>query len=271
MTILLAFVSTSLQAAEISAPITWQARGWIFRYEPVDEKFFLDGGIVATVDAVAVDGETLDVFFYVGAGFMVNMGWENDNEEEDTVIFDPRDAHYSLIGGLRFETLGYIAKAEFLHDCFHDVDRYDKKTEIWNVAKFDFSNRHWFPRYRREAWREKRGRGLILDYAYYATIWYFPHWGSHEWIQYNHNFSGALGGGLKLAFAHWKNNALELRPDFLFFYDRDHDWTQKSRALTYLTHYGRSGTAALFFGRQWDTQQIKPSGNRWIVGLDFFL
>jgi hypothetical protein len=216
---------------------------------------------------IAVDGEKLDVFFYAGAGFMVNMGWKDDG----LVVFDPRDAHYSLIGGFRFEAWDLMANVEFLHDCFHDIDRYDEKTEIWNVAKFDFYSRSWFPRYRRQSWSQKQGRGFIFDYAYYATVWYYPHWSTHKWIQHQHNFTSAWGGGLKLAFVHWKNNAFELRPNLLLYYDRDHEWTQKSNALGYLTHYGRDGTMALFFGRQWDTQHIKPSGNRWIVGLDFYL
>jgi hypothetical protein len=241
-------------------------RGWIYRYIPVDDRFFLDGGLVGTVDMIAVDGKKLDVFFYAGAAFIVNMGWGDD----DLVIFDPRDAHYSLIGGFRFEMSDHMANIEMLHDCFHDIDRYDNKTEIWNVAKLDFYNRNWFPRYRREAWAIKKGRGWLLDYAYYATAWYFPHWAGHRWIQHQHNFSTAWGGGLKLAFVHWNNNALELRPNVLLFYDRSHEWTHKISTLAYLTHYGRDGTMALFFGRQWDEQQIKPSGCRWIAGLDFY-
>jgi len=218
------------------------------------------------VDAVAVDGETLDVFFYVGAGFTVNMGRKNDG----LVIFDPRDAHYSLIGGFRFEAWGLMANVEYLHDCFHDVDRYDESTEIWNVAKLDFYNRNWFPRYRRGAWSQRSGRGLIFDYGYYATMWYFPQLDSHEWVQHDHDFSMAWGGGLKLALVHWNNNAFEVRPNVLYFLDRGGEWTHKNSALVYLTHYGRDGTVALFAGPQWDSQRIKPSGDRWIVGLDFY-
>lgn len=266
LTILLLLVSTAAQAAEISAPITWQARGWMYRYIPVDERFFLDGGIVASVDAVAMDGESLDGYFYVGAGLTVTMGWK----ENGLVIFDPRDAHYSLIGGFRFEVSRWMANIEYLHDCFHDVDRYDERTEIWNVAKLDFYNRDWYPRYRRQTWSQKSGRRLLFDYAYYATTWFFPRWGSNEWIQHDHDFSFAVGGGLKLALAHWKNNAFELRPNLLYFLDRGGEWTHRNSALGYLTHYGRDGTAALFAGPQWDSQRIKPSGDRWIVGLDFY-
>ena len=232
----------------------------------MDESFFLDGGLVSTVDAVAVDGRSLDVFFYLGAAITLNMGWQEDED----VVFDPRDAHYSLIGGLRWEVSHYMGNIEYLHDCYPDIDYYDEKTEIWNVAKFDFYNRNWFPKYRRGNWRERSGRGLIFDYGYYATFWYFPAWGSNEWIQLNHSFSFALGGGLKLALAHWNNNAFEIRPNVLLFRDHDNGWTHKNNTLIYLTHYGRDGTAALFGGPQWDSQHIKPSGDRWIFGLDFY-
>jgi len=259
-------ISTSARAAEVSMPITWNARGWILRYIPADEPFFMDGGIVATLDIVAVDANRMDVFFYIGAGFFINMG-----QQDEGVVFDPRDAHYSMIGGFRFEVESLMFNVEWLHDCFHDIDRYDDKTQIWNVAKFDFYNRNWFPRYRREAWKQRTGTGLIFDYGYLATAWYFPQSDASEWVQHEHDFSTAWGGGLKLAFAHWRNNALEFRPNILYFYDRAGDWSHRNNVFFYATHYGRGGTAALFGGYQWDSQDIKPSGERWIVGLDFYL
>jgi hypothetical protein len=232
----------------------------------VDESFFMDGGLKSTLDVVAVDGKSLDVFFYLGAEISVNMGWQEDAD----VVFDPHDAHYSLIGGFRWEISRYMGNIEYLHDCYHDIDRYDDKTEIWNVAKFDFYNRNWFPKYRRENWSDRSGRGLLFDYGYYVTYWYFPTWGSNEWVQLNHDFTFALGGGVKLALAHWKNNAFELRPNVLVFRDHGDEWTHKNTALIYLTHYGRDGTATLFAGAMWDSQNIKPSGDRWIFGLDFY-
>jgi hypothetical protein len=266
LAIVFLLASTSLHAATVSFPITWQTHGWIYRYEPIDEHFFLNGGIVATTDVVAIDGKSLDVFFYTGAGFVVNMGWQDDG----LVIFDPRDAHYSLIGGFRFEAYDHLLNVEFLHDCFHDIDYYDDKTEIWNVGKLDFYNRNWFPRYRRNEWSQRTGRGLVFDYAYYFSFWYFPHFESVEWVQHQQTFSQASGVRLKLAFLYWRNNAVEFRPSVFLFRDLGGTITHKNELLLYLSHYGRDGTAALFAGPQWDNQQIKPSGDRWIFGLAFY-
>jgi hypothetical protein len=252
--------------AGLSMPVTWQARGWIFRYQPADEPFFMDGGVIATVDLVAWDGDALRVLLYVGAGLTINMGLQ-----EEDVVFDPRDAHYSLIGGLRFETSTLMGNVEFLHDCFHDIDRYDESTEVWNAGKFDFYNRNWFPRYRRENWKDREGRGLIYDAGYYATFWFFPRWGANEYVQHDHDINTLVGGGLKLAFAHWNNNAVELRPNIEYYYRSGGEWAHRNNVLLYLTHYGSGGTAALFAGPQWDNQPIKPSGDRWIFGLDFYL
>lgn len=265
--LLLSISSASLPAAEYSFPIRWTARGWILEYFPHDEQFFLDGGLVASVDVLTADGEKLDWSIYIGAGLYVGMGYQEDG----SVVFDPYDSHYSFLGGVRFEWSEMMADFEILHDCFHDVDRSDSTSEIWNVAKFDFYSRDWFPRYRREEWSEREGSGFILDTAWLATFWYFPDWDFHDYIQDGHNFSVAIGGGLKLAFAHRKSLAFEIRPNLLYFLDHAGEWTWKNDLFLYLTWYGSDGTVCLFTGPHWDNQHIKPSGDRWLLGLDFYL
>ncbi len=265
--LLLSLVSTSLPAAEYSFPIRWTAHGWILEFFPHDEQFFLDGGLVASVDVLTADGEKLDWSIYIGAGLYVGMGYQEDG----SVVFDPYDAHYSFLGGARFEWAEKMADFEILHDCFHDVDRADDTSEIWNVAKFDFYSRDWFPRYRRQAWSVREGSGFILDTAWFATFWYFPNWKFHDYIQDGHNFSLAIGGGLKLAFAHRNALAFELRPNLLYYLDHGGEWTWKNDLLLYLSWYGDGGTICLFTGPRWDNQHIKPSGDRWLLGLDFYL
>jgi hypothetical protein len=265
--LLLSLVSTSIPAAEYSFPIRWTAHGWILEFFPHDEQFFLDGGLVASVDVLTADGEKLDWSIYIGAGLYVGMGYQEDG----SVVFDPYDAHYSFLGGARFEWAEKMADFEILHDCFHDVDRADNTSEIWNVAKFDFYSRDWYPRYRRQAWSVREGSGFILDTAWFATFWYFPNWKFHDYIQDGHNFSLAIGGGLKLAFAHRNALAFELRPNLLYYLDHGGEWTWKNDLLLYLSWYGDGGTICLFTGPRWDNQHIKPSGDRWLLGLDFYL
>jgi len=265
--LLLAVPAFSLAAAEYSSPVRWTAHGWILEFFPHDEQFFLDGGLVATVDVLAADGESLDWSFYLGAGLYVGMGYQ----ENSSVIFDPYDSHYSLIGGVRFEWAERMADFEFLHDCFHDVDRADNTSEIWNAAKLGLYSRDWYPRYRRQAWSARKGSGLILDTAWSAAFWYFPRWQLHDYIQRGQDFSLALGGGLKIAFAHWRSLSVEIRPDILYFLDHGGEWTWKNDLFLYLTWYGSDGTICLFTGPRWDSQQIKPSGDRWLLGIDFYL
>lgn len=265
--LLLLLVSAAIPAAEYSFPIRWNARGWILEYFPHDEQFFLDGGLVASVDVLTADGNRLDWSIHLGAGLYTGMGYQ----ENDGVVFDPYDAHYSFLGGARFEWDEMIAGFEILHDCFHDVDRTDSTSEIWNVGKFDFYSRDWYPRYRREAWSVRKDSGFMLDTAWYATFWYFPGWESQDYIQSGHDFSIAAGGGLKIAFAHRKALAFELRPNLLYFLDHGGEWTHKNDLLLYISWYGRGGTICLFTGPSWNTQNIKPSGDRWLLGLDFYL
>ena len=264
---LLFITGSSLQAAEYSAPIRWNAHGWMLEFFPHDEQFFLDGGLVATVDALAADGESLDWSIYLGAGFYVGMGYQEDS----AVVLDPYDSHYSIIAGARFEWAERMASIEYLHDCFHDIDRENDSSEIWNVIKLDFYSRDWFPRYRRQAWSAAEGSGFMIDTAWLATFWYFPHWKIHDYMQHMHNFSLALGGGLKIAFAQRKGLLLELRPNIHYFLDHGGEWTWKNDLLLYLSWYGSGGTVCIFTGPRWDTQHIKPSGDRWLLGLDFYL
>jgi hypothetical protein len=266
-TLILITTISPVSAGEYSFPVRWNARGWMLEYFPHDEQFFLDGGLVANVDALTYDGERLDWSLYAGAGLYVGMGYQENGQ----VVFDPYDAHYSLILGARFEWTGMMAGIEYLHDCFHNIDRENEGGEIWNVIKFDLYSRDWFPRYRREEWSNKTGTGLIFDTAYMATFWYFPRWEVHDYVQYMHDFSLALGGGLKLSIAHRRGLVLELRPNLLYFLDHGGEWAWKNDLLLYLSWYGSGGTACLFTGPRWDNQQIKPSGDRWLLGLDFYL
>ena len=219
------------------------------------------------MDVLAADGESLDWSLYLGAGLYVGMGYQ----ENSSVVFDPYDTHYSIIAGARFEWAGSMAGVEYLHDCFHDVDREDDTSEIWNVAKFDLCSRDWYPRYRRQALAAMEGSGLILDTAWHAAFWYFPRWQVHDYVQQGHDYSLALGGGLKIAFAHWESLAVELRPGILYFLDHGGGWAWKNDLFLYLTWYGSDGTICLFTGPRWDRQEIKPSGDRWVLGIDFYL
>ena len=259
-------LSAPSQAAEYSCPVTWNARGWMLQFFPHDEQFFLDGGLVATVDALTADGENLDWSLYLGAGMYVGMGYQEDGQ----VVFDPYDAHYSLIAGARFEWTRTMASLEYLHDCFHDIDRSDEVGEIWNVLRADVFSRGWYPRYRRERWSAREGSGFMLEADWMATFWYFPDWKIHDYVQHEHDFSIALGGGMKIAFAHTGSLAAELRPDILYYLDHGGQWTWKNNLLLYLAWYGRNGTVCLFTGPRWDSQRIKPSGDRWLLGLDFY-
>ncbi|MBI4721005.1 MAG: hypothetical protein HY770_07270 [Chitinivibrionia bacterium] len=257
----------SALAAEFSFPLTWNGRGWVFRYSPTDTVFFMDGGLEANITVAAWDGDEVDGAFYAGAGFTVKMGWQNGG----LVVFDPREAHYSIRSGLRLEFSGILATAEMLHDCIHDVDRYDGATPIWNVARFGVSSRSWLPRHRRELWSLRAGRGRLTEIDWRAELWLFPRVDIYEWVQHDHDLSFALGGGLIAALYHWSDSALELRPDALLFLETDNKWSRRVNMLVYMTRYGSDGTASLFAGHVWDNQPLTPSGSRWVFGLDFEL
>lgn len=254
-------------ASRFSFPLTWNGRGYILRYHSADTTFFFDGGLEAATELISWDGETVDVAFYLGAGLMIGMG----RQDGGFVVFDPHDAHYSIIGGLRFEFAGVLATAEMLHDCFHDIDRYDGVSPIWNVARLGASSRAWLPRYRREKLSSREGSGWLSDLDWRAELWLFPRIEAYKWVQHDHDLSVACGGGIKLAVRHWGRNALELRPDALLLLETGGEWSRRAGALMYLTRYGDGASAALFAGRRWDDQPIRPSGARWVFGFDFLL
>ena len=265
--LLLLLCPASARPSEFSFPLTWNGRALIYRYSPTDSVFFLDGGLGMNTELVTWEGDAIDATFYLGADFSVKMGWQDGG----LVIFDPREAHYSLLGGVRLEFSGILATAEMLHDCFHDIDRYDGVTPIWNVARFGASSRNWFPRYRREEWSSRSGNGRLVDVDWRAELWLFPRLDIYEWVQYDHDLSLACGGGLTIALYHWSGSVIELRPDALLFLETDGDWSRRVNALVYLTRYGDGAAAALFAGRRWDNQPLTPSGSRWVFGLDFRL
>lgn len=237
----------------------------MLRFYPVTEPFFLEGGLKSTFDLVKKEfqgGSRL--FFYGGAGKYTGMGYQGGD-----IVFDPRDIHYSLNPGFRYERGNFIYDANLLHDCFHDIDRMYGLTEIWNVIRFEFMTRNFFPAYRRAEVLENYRRGFVFEPNYSAAIWYFPWWG-HQWVQHAHEYLWAAETGVNLSFYRHDRFSAEFRGDARVYLDKQRDIDYITGLYLYAIKYGSHGTVAIFGGWLLDRQSIKPRGNKLIAGVRFY-
>ena len=83
-------------------------------------------------------GHSLTLF--LRATIWTGMGYQCED-----VIFDPRDMHYSLVPGFKGELGNYALTFQWLHDCFHEVDRKTEPTIIWNAFELRFSPQDFIP------------------------------------------------------------------------------------------------------------------------------
>ncbi|MBN2381164.1 hypothetical protein JXM67_15300 [candidate division WOR-3 bacterium] len=92
---------------------------------PKDTIFNIDVGIQASMDVIDVAGHR----FFIAYRDELYSGVQEGN-----VTFDPREAHYYLIGGFRFNVMDKVAASLFInHDCNHNIDRrYDSLKVVFN-------------------------------------------------------------------------------------------------------------------------------------------
>lgn len=118
----------------VSFPIEASGEAFVGKYfitteTPKDSMFNIDVGIEASMDVIDVYGQR----FFIAYRDVLYSGTQEGN-----VTFDPREAHYYLKGGFRFNVLDK-AGAEFFinHDCNHNIDRrHDTLKVVFNRLTF---------------------------------------------------------------------------------------------------------------------------------------
>ncbi|MCD6595544.1 hypothetical protein J7L68_07715 [bacterium] len=264
-------IVTMLSAVEFSAPIKWHCKGYLLKFIPKTERHFTDGMMDNSVDMISAKfSDNIDISFFVRSAVWTGMGYQWDD-----VIFDPRDMHYSLAPGFKGKLWNYSLTFQWLHDCFHEVDRKDEPTTIWNVFELRFSPQKFLSEQRNNSYRERaKNKPLNIfpetDWEIFAGI--FPKLKSISWFQYKHPFSTHFGGNINIGLVQYKNIALEFDYEPIFWTKYGGGICQKQYFQLAMTFFAEFGTLSFFYGyNAYENQPLRPTNHQSRIGIDFHL
>ncbi len=264
-----AFAALALLGAsfglEVSAPVKWRGEAHLLRYIPRNQRFFTEGMVDLSVDMLALSfGDDASLTLCAGTTIWTGMGYQ-----EEEIIFDPRDMHYSLVPGIRAALWGYTLSFLWYHDCFHEVDRKTEPTIIWNLFEFVFApESHLKDVRRRIIRRQPKSFWLKPSVDWCLGFGFFPRPKSPFWFQYMHPFWDRIRLEVRVALAGFGPAQLELEYRPTLWIQTDHRVTQRQYAHVALAYYGRFGAMSLFWGYVFrEDQPIRPCGKRGLLGI----
>ena len=265
------YFSTIISAVEFSAPMKWHCEGYLFKFIPRTERHFIEGLMDNSIDLVSMEfSDKIRVNFYIRSAIWTGMGYQCED-----VIFDPRDMHYSLAPGLRGKLWNYSLTFQWLHDCFHEVDRKDEPTTIWNIFELRFSPQKFLSENRNHLYRTRGESKSIrifpsIDWEIFAGA--FPKLKSPSWFQYKHSFSSHFGGNLDIGIFQYKNLALEFDYQPIFWTKHGGGICQRQYLQFAITFFAKDGTFSFFYGyNAYENQPLRPTNRQARIGFDLKL
>ena len=252
------FYRITTASFDLTLPMTFHARGEVERLAPKSSTFFVDGNILLSNDMINMkDGDDFDISFYGGVGIWTGMGYVTDN-----IVFDPRNVHYSLIPGIRAHIADYLATVQLRHDCFHEIDRDEVPTIIWNVFDFQFASLDYLVSNRREKLYADSNPNLRFYPRLYWSlgVGFFPHIPNSNLVfQEAHPFKkvwqvDARFLALRLGNLGWM---LDWNPSLWVEKGGKKDWRQYGE--TGISYFGAGGIMSVYYGHTWkDDQAVQP-------------
>ncbi len=254
---------------EISAPIKWRADGYIARLVPRTEKYFMDGMMDASIDMIRFDiSNNFNINFFLRSTIWTGMGYQYED-----IIFDPRYMHYSLVPGLKndfkIRNSKYSLMFQWFHDCFHEVDRKEEPTIIWNIFELRLSPRNYFPDVRRKLFLHNKSNAIrfrpkiFWDFA----IGIFPRFHDPVWFQYTHPLNNRIDANLQISLLEYKSLHCEIAYNPTLYFQNGGETSQRQYVELAVKQYGTGGTFSLFWGYTVrETQPVRPINNRVWLG-----
>ncbi|RKZ32817.1 hypothetical protein DRQ33_05220 [bacterium] len=246
-----------ISGIEITAPMRWHCEGHLLRFVPRTERNFTEGMLDNSVDLLSAKfDDDIELDLFAGATIWTGMGYQWED-----IVFDPRDMHYSLAPGFRAKLWQYLLTFQWLHDCFHEVDRKTEPTIIWNAYELRFSPHKYISYRRREIQQTQIAQTVEIlpsfDWEIYFAI--FPRLHEIFWFQYKHPFSTHSGANLYLGLLKYRTLLLE------FDYTPTL-WTKYGGGVCHrqyfqlaITYFAKYGTFTTFWGyTAYENQPIRP-------------
>ncbi len=252
---------------ELSVPVRWHLSGYLLRYIPRTERYFTEGAVDCRVDMLQVRFNRISTGIFLRSAIWAGMGYQSED-----VIFDPRDAHYSLSPGLWGDFDNYYLVFQWLHDCFHEVDRKTEPTIIWNAFEFRFSPASFLTHRRIEDVnyahldRVKLFSGINWQ-VYFA---FYPKLKSVNWFQYKHPFSSHIRGIFDINLAEFKRFKLNFEYNPTFWRAYGGKIYHREFARFKLDYVGEDGIFSFFYGYTfYEDQPVRPKPHQAVIGFEW--
>lgn len=249
---------------EFSAPMRWRCEAYLARLAPKSEFNFVDGMIDVSVDMLSLS---------TSGGFELSMFgraaiWTGMGHQWEDVIFDPRNMHYSLVPGFRTKFANLALQIAWYHDCFHDVDRKEEPTIIWNLFELRLSPATHPAKERRKMIRMESCKCFRfrphLDWEFAFGV--FPTLKSPAWFQYTHPFTTVSEVNIKFSFIQIGDTRVEFKYNPMIWTHHGSKLSHRQYIEIALDYYGRDGTMSFFWGyTAHEDQPIRPkNGLTWV-------
>ena len=255
-------------AVEISLPLKWRGSAYLARLSPRSIRYFTEGMMVNSVDMLSIRlVRNHDIVLFARSTIWTGMGYQYED-----IVFDPRDMHYSLAPGLRSQIGRFNLSFLWYHDCFHEVDRNEEPTTIWNIYELRFSPITYIADARRENIR-KMGKPYFafLNNLNWEIAWgIFPRFKSIFWFQYTHPFTNRFEADLRLSLVQYAAATVEFRYQPTVWMELGGNSSQRQYIELALAYYSKNSAMSMFWGYTMkETQPIRPKdgltwfGFRW--------
>ncbi|RKZ27953.1 hypothetical protein DRQ26_02130 [bacterium] len=263
---------------KISAPIRWRSSGYLARLVPRTEKYFVDGMMDASIDMLEIKSNNLEATFFLRSTIWTGMGYQWED-----IIFDPRYMHYSLVPGIRSNfkigSKKYSLAFQWYHDCFHEVDRKEEPTIIWNIFELRLSPTEFLATERRDFFNNKNANShtskklthnaphFYLKFFWDIGVGIFPRFHNPAWFQYTHPLNDRIDANLQISFIQYKSLHCEFAYNPTLYFQNGGETSQRQYIELSIKHYGSGGTFSLFWGYTFvETQPVRPKPDRVWLG-----
>lgn len=268
LTYLLMLTAVCTADSELSFPIDWSSKGYLHKYIPRSVRNFIGGYIGSNVDMIRYGNRDANINFIAGAAIWTGMG-----QQDERVIFDPRDMHYSLIVGIRGEYKGYRLTFELFHDCFHEIDRSSEPTKIWNLLQFRMSPENFSPANRRKVMYHSSHHNRITfkpSVTWEAKFGFFPDIKKIIWDQYEHDLKTIYGGIVRTTFLRLRATSIVIELEPTFWIASNYDFYDLMYGRIILDFVGESGIFRIYVGYIFhENRLIRPIGERATLGAEW--
>lgn len=154
--------SSAMYAIEF--PLDFHGKGYIGKYlNNANTSFSMD----ASIDIYCTMIKHKNFSFFMRYRDDLDMA-----QPRPGVIFDPRYAHYYIVGGFDYILANLLFSMYFMHDCIHNIDYEIEETPIFNRFRLVFANAD--AHFSKHLISSKRFLWSI-EFGYYA------HWQYHGW------------------------------------------------------------------------------------------